>query len=512
MFSNCTTIAIIEVREENEKNPVRLLLLVSIHRKMEEPLLGESREEETKWVVTRGAFVEELKKLSFLAAPMVGVTVSQYLLPAVSLMMAGHLGELTLASVAIATSFTNVTGIIPLFGFACALETLCGQAYGAKQYQQIGTYTYSAMFFCIAICFPISVLWIFMDKVLILLGQDPEIATEACNFSISLIPALLAFAVLRPLIHNLQSQSLILPLFLSACATLCFHILLCWYLVFKANFRIVGAALAIGLSYCLNAVILALYMRYSSSCEKTRVFIFSDIFSCIKEFFSFALPTVVMFCLEWWSFEILILLSGLLPNSKLETSVLSICLTISSTHYFIPYGIGAAASTRVSNELGAGNPQAAQLAACVVMVLAVTEAVIVSTILFCCRYVLAYAFNSDKDVVNYVSELVPLLSFSIIMDSLQSVLSGVARGTGWQHIGAYVNLGAYYIVGIPLASVLCFVLNLRGKGLWIGIMTGSAVQAIVLAIITVTTNWRKQVRMARERIFEGPYSAGNRSV
>ncbi|KAH9675631.1 protein DETOXIFICATION 2 [Citrus sinensis] len=468
---------------------------------MEEPLLGESREEETKWVVTRGAFVEELKKLSFLAAPMVGVTVSQYLLPAVSLMMAGHLGELTLASVAIATSFTNVTGIIPLtcqvfmyivfigalnfgqFGFACALETLCGQAYGAKQYQQIGTYTYSAMFFCIAICFPISVLWIFMDKVLILLGQDPEIATEACNFSISLIPALLAFAVLRPLIHNLQSQSLILPLFLSACATLCFHILLCWYLVFKANFRIVGAALAIGLSYCLNAVILALYMRYSSSCEKTRVFIFSDIFSCIKEFFSFALPTVVMFC-----------------------------LTISSTHYFIPYGIGAAASTRVSNELGAGNPQAAQLAACVVMVLAVTEAVIVGTILFCCRYVLAYAFNSDKDVVNYVSELVPLLSFSIIMDSLQSVLSGVARGTGWQHIGAYVNLGAYYIVGIPLASVLCFVLNLRGKGLWIGIMIGSAVQAIVLAIITVTTNWRKQARMARERIFEGTYSAGNRSV
>lgn len=28
--------------------------------------------------------------------------------------------------------------------------------------------------------------------------------------------------------------------------------------------------------------------------------------------------------LEWWSFELLILLSGLLPNPQLETSVLSI--------------------------------------------------------------------------------------------------------------------------------------------------------------------------------------------
>ena len=43
------------------------------------------------------------------------------------------------------------------FGFASALETLCGQAYGAEQYQKIGTYTYPAMFFCIAICIPISV-------------------------------------------------------------------------------------------------------------------------------------------------------------------------------------------------------------------------------------------------------------------------------------------------------------------------------------------------------------------
>lgn len=138
----------------------------------------------------------------------------------------------------------------------------------------------------------------------------------------------------------------------------------------------------------------------------------------------------------------------------------SCSLTASSIHYFVPYGIGTAArfdqclisiaftyhyviinvwfclimywdicnslfcSTRVSNELGAGNPQAARLAACAVMVLAVTEAVIVSTTLFFCRNVLAYAFNSDKEVVNYVAELVPLLCLSIMMDSLQAVLSG----------------------------------------------------------------------------------------
>lgn len=56
-------------------------------------------------------FVQELKKVSFVAAPMVAVTVSQYLLQVVSLMMVGHLGILvSFSGVSIAMSFAEVTG------------------------------------------------------------------------------------------------------------------------------------------------------------------------------------------------------------------------------------------------------------------------------------------------------------------------------------------------------------------------------------------------------------------
>lgn len=71
--------------------------------------------------------------------------------------------------------------------------------------------------------------------------------------------------------------------------------------------------------------------------------------------------------------------------------------------------------------------------------------------------------------------------------------SGVARGSGWQHIGAYVNLGAFYLVGLPVGAVLGFVLHLRVKGLWIGIIAGSIVQSTLLSLITGFTNWKKQV-------------------
>lgn len=71
--------------------------------------------------------------------------------------------------------------------------------------------------------------------------------------------------------------------------------------------------------------------------------------------------------------------------------------------------------------------------------------------------------------------------------------AGVARGSGWQHIGAYVNLGSYYVVGIPVALLLGFVLHLQGEGLWTGLIAGTAVQALSLSLITALTNWEKQV-------------------
>ena len=81
-------------------------------------------------------------------------------------------------------------------------------------------------------------------------------------------------------------------------------------------------------------------------------------------------------------------------------------------------------STRVSNELGRGKPEAARLAVWAAMSLALAEAVIVSTILFCSRYVLGYAYSNDKQVVDYIAVMTPLICLSVFMDSLQAVLSG----------------------------------------------------------------------------------------
>lgn len=79
----------------------------------------------------------------------------------------------------------------------------------------------------------------------------------------------------------------------------------------------------------------------------------------------------------------------------------------------------------MSNELGAGNSQAAQMTVHSVMMLVVIEAIVLGTTLFCCRSVLGYAYSNAKEVVDYIERLTPLLSMSFITDSLIAVLSGL---------------------------------------------------------------------------------------
>uniref|UniRef100_A0A2P2IN61 Protein DETOXIFICATION n=2 Tax=Rhizophora mucronata TaxID=61149 RepID=A0A2P2IN61_RHIMU len=481
-------------------------------RSTEERLLAREGEEGiqsgaalTKWA----PIFQEAKNLTYVAAPMVAVILSQNLLQVVASMVVGHVSELALSSTAIAISISNVTGFSFLLGMASALETLCGQAYGAEQYQKVGNQTYTAIFSLFLVCIPLSIVWIYMGKILVILGQDPVIAAEAGKFIICLIPALFAYAILQPIVRYYQIQSLTIPMLISSCAALALHVPLCWALVFKTGLSNLGAAISLCVANWLNVVFLVLYMNWSSSCAKTRVSFSMEIFRGFGGFFRLAIPSALMICLEWWSFELLILLSGLLPNPELETSVLSVCLTTTSTLYAIPYGLSLAVSTRVSNELGAGNPQAARLSAYTVVILTITEATVVSAVLFASRHVFGYTFSNVKAVVDYFTNIAPLICLSVIMDSFQGTLSGISRGCGWQHIGAYINLAAFYIFGIPSAAILAFLVHLRGIGLWTGIQIGQFTQIVMLAVVTKLTNWEKQADKARERIFDGMSPADN---
>uniref|UniRef100_A0A453QJR6 Protein TRANSPARENT TESTA 12 n=1 Tax=Aegilops tauschii subsp. strangulata TaxID=200361 RepID=A0A453QJR6_AEGTS len=288
----------------------------------------------------------------------------------ISVMFVGHLGELALASASMASSFAIVTGFSFLTGMSFALDTLCGQAFGASEDHMLGVYKQRAMLVLVLASLPIAAVWANTGAILLHLGQDPEIAAGAGTYIRWMIPALFFYGWLQCHVRFLQAQKLVVPVMLSSGATAVSHVLVCWALVYRLRLGIRGAALANAVSYLTNVSILAVYVRVSPSCKKSWMGFSFEAFHGLIPFLKLAVPSALMVCMEWWSFEVMVILSGLLPNPKLETAVLSICLNTNSLVCTVPNGLSSAISTRVSNELGAGRPRAALLAARVVIVLA----------------------------------------------------------------------------------------------------------------------------------------------
>ncbi|KAI4369026.1 hypothetical protein MLD38_017519 [Melastoma candidum] len=444
--------------------------------------------------------VEEVSRLASLAVPLIAVNMLQYSLQVISVMFVGRLGELPLSGASMATSFGSVTGFSVMIGMGSTLETICGQAYGAKHYHMLGVHTQRAMLVLFSVGVPLSVVWFYTTPILIALGQDPEISAEAGNYNQWMIPSLFACALLQCLNRFLQTQSIVCPMLISSSITMVLHVFTCWVLIYKLGLGSIGAALAADISNSVNVVLLGFYVRFSPTCMKTWSGFTREALHDIQGFIKLAVPSTVMLCLEYWSFEMVVLLSGLLPNPKLETSVLSISLNTCWMVYMISVGLGGAISTRVANELGAGRPQAARLALKVMIIIALSEGTIVAIITILIRHVWGKLYSNEDEVITYVARMMPLLALSDFLDGFQCVLSGSARGCGWQNLCALINLGAYYVIAIPMAVLLAFACHVGGMGLWIGIICGVSVQNIALLTINGCTNWEKETRKAMARV------------
>ncbi|PNT77640.1 hypothetical protein BRADI_1g66270v3 [Brachypodium distachyon] len=350
-----------------------------------------------------------------------------------------------------------------------SLDTLCGQAFGAKQYHLLGMYKQRAVLVLTLVSVVVAVIWAYTCQILLFFRLDPEIAMGAGSYIRWLTPALFVYGPLQCHVRFLQTQNIVLPVMLSAGVMALSHVLVCWLLVYKLDLGNNGLS--------------------------------TEAFRDILSFMRLAVPSALMVCLEWWSFDLIVLLSGFLPNPKLEASVLSVSLNTVVLVSRIPSGLGAAISTRVSNELGAGRPHAAHLATHVIMALSIMSGVSVGLLMILVRNLWGYAYSKEEEVVQYIAKIMPILAVTFLFDDLQSVLSGIVRGCGFQKIGAFVNLSAYYLVGIPAALCFAFLYHFGGMGLWLGIICGLVVQMLLLLFITFSTNWDKEALKAKNGVF-----------
>lgn len=412
----------------------------------------------------------------------------------------GHLGNLELAAASLGNTGIQVFAYGLMLGMGSAVETLCGQAYGASKYDMLGIYLQRSAVLLTLTGILMTFLYVFSRPILVFLGESPDIASAAAVFVYGLIPQIFAYALNFPIQKFLQAQSIVAPSAYISTATLVVHLLLSWVAIYEIGLGLLGASLVLSLSWWIVVIAQFVYIVKSDRCKHTWRGFTVQAFSGLPAFFKLSAASAVMLCLETWYFQILVLLAGLLPNPELALDSLSICMTISGWVFMISVGFNAAASVRVSNELGAGNPKSASFSVVMVTLVSFAISVMAAIIILALRDVISYAFTEGERVAAAVSDLCPLLALTLILNGIQPVLSGVAVGCGWQAFVAYVNVGCYYVVGIPVGSLLGFYFNLGAKGIWSGMIGGTVMQTLILIWVTFRTDWNKEVQEALKRL------------
>ncbi|CAN1843675.1 Protein DETOXIFICATION 40 [Linum perenne] len=397
----------------------------------------------------------ESKLLFYLAAPAVIVYMINYLMSMSTQIFAGHLGNLELAAASLGNTGIQVFAYGLMLGMGSAVETLCGQAYGAQKYKMLGVYLQRSTVLLTLTGLLLTVMYIFSKPILIFLGESPEIASAAAVFVYGLIPQIFAYAVNFPIQKYLQAQSIVAPSAYISVFTLGIHVVLSYVAIYKLEMGLLGASLVLSFS--------------------------------------------------WWivvaaQFVILVLIAGLLPDPELALDSLSVCMTISGWVFMISVGFNAAASVRVSNELGAGHPKSASFSVKMVTAMSFVIAVISAVLIMAFRNVISYIFTDGETVAAAVSDLCPLLAVTLVLNGIQPVLSGVAVGCGWQAFVAYVNVGCYYVIGVPLGVFFGFYLDFGAKGIWAGMIGGTALQTVILLWVTLRTDWEKEVEESLNRL------------
>ncbi|KAJ3287735.1 hypothetical protein HDU79_005475 [Rhizoclosmatium sp. JEL0117] len=412
--------------------------------------------------ITKATVLAAAKEMVPMAWPVSLGYLLQSSLNMAAIVAQGQLGTNNLASMALATLFANVTGYSLIVGMGAAIDTLCSQAYGeylagTGDKKELGRHLSRAIFINYLLCIPITTLWLFTEPLLLLTGQDPSIAHLSGRYIRLLIPCLIPFVLSECVKRYLMAQGIMrAQMTVIGCVTPVNVFL--QYLFNFTSWRVgengEGSPFALLVSQCLIAGSLIAYGRFVKGGECFAGWEWKQVLNEKKLGMvgRLGVSGIFMTCSEWWAWEIVALLAGLLGPEYLAAQ--TIVLSASYWTYTLPMGFAIACTTRIGNALGSGKPDKAKTSAMAALVLGLFLAVLNSTFFMVGRKNIGYVFSDDESVIAIVSQIMPLVAAFQLADVMACICGGILRGAGRPDIGAYLNLIGYYILGIPF-GVFC---------------------------------------------------------
>ena len=439
---------------------------------------------------TQAAWKRELAALTKLAIPVVLSELGWMAQGVVDTIMVGRLGPVAIGAVAVGNAVFYTPSLFGI-GLLLGLDTVVAQAYGRKDFDECHRWLAQGIYLAIAITPILMILVAVASMFFARVGITPEVATPAAQYlrmlDWSILP-LLIYGASRRYLQGVGQVRVITLTYIGAN-------LLNW----AGNYALIygrwgfpamgvrGSALSTVVARILMAAsLIGFAWRYE---RKRGHPLFrhwaGPQLARIRQLIRLGLPAAGQITLEVGAWNVATLSAGFLNPIALATH--QIAINYASITYMIPLGISAATAVSVGHAVGAGDKARARRAGWLALGLGTAFMILAGLVFFIAPRPLIELYTHDPQVLAVGPSLLWIAAAFQIFDGVQTVCTGALRGLGETRAPMFANFVGYWILGLPLGLILCFILKWGIYGMWIG---------LTLALIVISTilllRWRKE--------------------
>lgn len=318
-----------------------------------------------------------------------------------------------------------------------------------------------------------------------LFGQTPEVTRLTRNFmlilSLSLLP-LLVFVAARQLCDGLRFPRVAMAITLSA---LFINAGFNYVLITGAGpfpaLGLMGSALATLLSRLFMAGALLLYIYRTGRFRKYLNAGFYSLSTTKEawEILRLGIPGGLTFFFEVATFALAVVIVGWLGEDRLAAH--QIAINMASVTYMMATGISSAAAIRVSAAVGQQSQEGVWRAGIAAFTLSIGFMGLMTLLFLTANDWLVTLYIRDNPaVMTIAASLVIVAGFFQLSDGIQVVALGGLRGLSDVNVPTLITLFSYWVVALPLSYVLAFPFKMDAIGVWIGLLTGLTIAAVLL--------------------------------
>ncbi|SFR92411.1 multidrug resistance protein, MATE family [Dyella sp. OK004] len=218
----------------------------------------------------------------------------------------------------------------------------------------------------------------------------------------------------------------------------------------------------------------------------------------IRELMSVGLPMAVTLLAEGGLFVAVALALGTLGEDVVASH--QVALNIASFFFMIPLGLAMAITVRVGNAVGRGDAAGVRYAGFCGIGLTLVTQLVSAGLMLSLPHVIASLYTRDATVIALATQLIVLAGIFQFSDGIQVASNGALRGLKDTRAPMAMTLFAYWVIGMPVGWWLAFRHGLGARGMWMGLVAGLSVAAVLL----FTRFWRSSATERWRRYAERP--------